>query len=140
MSLLKLKQGDTNGKLGATAVAGGLVALYAAGFFFGPAALASCALYSWLTAGTATAALAAGGVLGGAATVGCGGAAVGKGILEGSQFKKGKTPIMIRFSKRLLTGFGSCSGTAGEVFPGVNYEAGFLRGCLLAREDLAYGL
>ncbi|OAP65079.1 hypothetical protein AYL99_01051 [Fonsecaea erecta] len=66
---VKNKKSDTNRKVGAGAIGGGLVALYAAVYFFGGPVVAGCCIYTWVTGGTASSLALAGiiGAIGGSA-------------------------------------------------------------------------
>ncbi|KAF1952944.1 hypothetical protein CC80DRAFT_537966 [Byssothecium circinans] len=91
-SILKSKQDSTNKKIGAAAITGGIIALYAAGFFFGPPALAGCFLNRWVTVGAASTALGIGGVLGGGTALGAGVTAVVKHSPEDSRYVRARQP------------------------------------------------
>ncbi|XP_014550694.1 hypothetical protein COCVIDRAFT_20924 [Bipolaris victoriae FI3] len=127
-SILKLKQDSTNKKIGAAAITGGIVALYAAGFFLGPPAIAGCFLYSWVTAGAASTALGIGGILGG-----------GTALVAGPTAVYNHSSQVSRYVEGSLTSFDTCSKTTKEVFPKFNHETSLPHNCLLDGEDLACG-
>jgi hypothetical protein len=91
VACLKSRKKNTNIKIGATAAVGGIAALYAAAFFFGPAGWAAAGIFSWVTAGGASGtALAVGGTVGGVASVAALGTLGFKLPLEGARFEEGK--------------------------------------------------
>jgi hypothetical protein len=75
-SLLRSELNNEQNKWWLAAGAGSLLAIYAIGFFFGPAGLAASSLYAWVTVGAASGTvLAIGGASGGLASVVCSGKA-----------------------------------------------------------------
>lgn len=97
---LRARKKFTNAVIGTTTGIGVLVALFAAGFFFGPAALAGSALYASITAGgtSGTALAVAGGVAGSTAVISGGTLAVKvpweDGRFEKSGFSKPPYPML----------------------------------------------
>jgi hypothetical protein len=92
VACLKSRKKSTNKKIGAVAAVGGVAALYAAAFFFGPAGWATAGFFSWVAAAGAGGgtALAVGGTVGGVASISSLGTLAIKVPLEGARFEKGK--------------------------------------------------
>jgi hypothetical protein len=92
VACLESRKNSTNKKIGAVAIVGGVAALYAAAFFFGPAGWATAGVFSWVAASGAggTSALVVGGTVGGVASVSSAGTVGIKLLLEGSRFEKSK--------------------------------------------------
>lgn len=84
---LQTRQAQTNTKIGAVALTGAAVAVYAAGFCLGPPWLVATFLYSWV-GGAMAASLGSVGVGGAAVAVGGGLILAGKVTWQGARFER----------------------------------------------------